>query len=115
MAQDRPDAANLLATVCAFLESLEPRLDGEARFHARVSVHLLEIVRRELEQGADADRAEREGLETLLGHSGELEALQRELAAAIRDGRVDAEDDSVVAHVRSAIEAKLRIVNPRRL
>ncbi len=113
MGQDRPDASNLLATVCAFLESLEPSLEGEARFHTRVSVHLLEIVRRELEQGAEADRVEREGLETLLGHPGELEALQRELAAAIREGRLD--DDAVFAHVRAAIEAKLRIVNPRRL
>lgn len=115
MAQDRPSAPNALDTVRLFLESLMPSLEGEARFHTRVSIHLLEIVVRELEQGSALDGEERRALEALLGRRGELDALNRELARGIRDGSVDASDDEVFAHVLRSVEAKLRIVNPRRL
>ncbi len=113
MPQDRPDAANALDTVRAFLESLMPGLEGEARFHTRVSIHLLEIVSRELELAPASERRELQALESLLGHGGELRELNRELAAAIRSG--DATSDEVFAHVLQQVVEKLRIVNPRRL
>ena len=113
MAQDRPDAQNALDTVRAFLETLLPTLEGEARFHTRVSIHLLEIVSRELELGREFDRREREALVALLGREGGLDELNRELATRIRSG--DLEGEEVFSHVLERIEEKLRIVNPRRL
>lgn len=115
MAQDRPSASNVLDTVRAFLEGLMPTLEGEPRFHARVSIHLLEIVSREIQHGSLLDLEEQRALEALLGRHGELPALNRELAQGIRDGSLAASHDEVFAHVLRCIEAKLRIVNPRRL
>ena len=115
MSQDRPSATNLLDTVSDFLETLLPDLDDEARFNTRVSLHLLGIVRRELEHAADFDGRERESAEALLGRSGELDDLNRELARKIRDGSLDARDPALVGHVLRSIEDKVRIVNPKRL
>ncbi len=115
MSQDRPSATNLLETVSAFLETLLPALDDDARFKTRVSLHLLRIVRRELEHADTFDRAERERVAALLGHPGELDALNRELTGKIRDGSLDAGDASLVAHVLQSVEDKVRIVNPKRL
>ncbi len=115
MAQDRPSASNALETVRAFLETLLPTLEGEARFHTRVSIHLLGIVSRELQEGPALDRREQGALEALLGHGGELDTLNRELAERIRSGDLDLGDDEVFAHVLRSVEDKLRIVNPGRL
>ena len=115
MAQDRPSARNALDTVRAFLENLMPTLEDEARFHTRVSIHLLEIVSRELELGGGLDREEQRALEALLGHPGELSALNRELADGIRSGALDAGSEEIFAHVLRCVEDKLRIVSPRRL
>lgn len=114
MAQDRPNAINLLETVSAFLETLLPSLEGDERFKTRVSIHLLGIVGRELSLAEGFARRERDGVGALLRHSGELEALNRELAEKIRSGALDG-DAAVFAHVLQSIEDKVRIVNPNRL
>ena len=115
MAQDRPSADNLIDTVRAFLETLLPDLEGDARFRTRVSIHLLGIVARELRDAPGYDREEAERLGALLGGAGDLAALNERLSAAIRRGDFDARWDEVMDHVRKTVEDKVRIVRPERL
>ena len=113
MAQDRPDAENLLESVRDFLQELLPNLAAESRFRARVSIHLLEIVVRELHFGTALDTSEHERLRKLLGQDGDLDELNRILASSIRSGGLDGRRREVVEHVRQTVADKLRIVNPR--
>ena len=60
-------------------DELMPTLDGYHRFKTRVTVNVLNTVRRELEmRGAQAE-AERARLAAMLGHDGEVETLSAEL------------------------------------
>lgn len=115
MAQDRPTAVDLLETVRDFLQELLPLLEGDLLFRTRVSIHLLGIVARELRDGPALDAAEQERLRNLLGRDGELDELNRTLAADIRSGALDHRRREVFEHVRQTVVDKLRIVNPRYL
>ncbi|NNL85912.1 MAG: hypothetical protein HKP27_09680 [Myxococcales bacterium] len=115
MAQDRPSAENLLETVTAFLRDLMPKVKGAERFHTRVSIHLLEIVIRELRSGERYDAEEKARLEALLGREGSLSELNERLARAIREGEFDERREEAFAHVLRTVEDKLRIVNPAHL
>ena len=110
----------------AFLETLLPELDGEARFKTRVSIHLLGIVHREVTAGPTPATRERVAMRHLLdrlelhappdtGDADDLPALRSELARRIRSGDLDPHQGDVFATVLAGVEAKLRIVNPRRL
>lgn len=115
MAQDRPTAEDLLEAVRDFLQELLPRLEGDLLFRARVSMHLLGIVAREMREGPALDAAEQERLRNLLGRDGDLDELNRTLAARIRSGALDDQRREVFDHVRRTVADKLRIVNPRYL
>ena len=113
MTQDRPTAGDLVTAVREFLErDVMAATEGRVQFHARVAVNVLNIVARELELGDDLARAERERAAALLGHDGTPADLERELAAAIRSGALDAADDRVRSHVRETVREKLLIANP---
>ena len=113
MAQDRPDAAELLAAVRAFLEEeLLPTLDGRLRFHTLVSAKALGILEREVRDGPAQDAAEAERLRGLLGREGSLRDLETELARAIRQGDLDERGVEVIDHVRRSVRDKLTIANP---
>jgi hypothetical protein len=114
--QDRPTAAELVAAVREFLErDVMPAVDGRVAFHTRVAVNALGMVERELELGADLEREEHARAVALLGHDGATRDLERELAAAIRNGARPADDAALVEHVRATVRAKLRVANPRYL
>jgi hypothetical protein len=107
--QDRPTAPELLDAVAAFLEhDVAPALDARQRFHARVAVNVLGILRREWELGPAQEAAQRELLTGLLGRSGSM----RELAAAIRSGGLDDREPEVRAVLREITRQKLAIANP---
>jgi len=57
-------------------------------------------------------RAERERAAAVIGHDGSPDELERELAAGIRSGALDARIDAVRAHVRATVREKLLIANP---
>ena len=125
--QDRPDAAELLNAVRAFLEEqVVPALEGTRQFHARVAANVLAIVGRELALGEDALRAEWWRLGTLLGTSAEppegvsllAAAVRRrneELAVRIRAGDADAGPwrADVLGHLRATSAERLEIANPK--
>lgn len=114
--QDRPTAEELLQAVSEFLERDVMPIEGRVGFHGRVARNVIDIVRRELEQGRDADRRERAGLESLLGElDDDLRSANTELARRIRSGDFDDRRHELLAHLRQTAVDKLRVANPREL
>jgi hypothetical protein len=117
--QDLPTAAELVDAVREFLErDVHPQASGATRFHSRVAMNVLAIVKRELDLGPAADAAERARLQRLLpdvGADASLRDLNAALAARIRDRSFGTERDAVVAHLRATVRDKLAIANPRHL
>jgi aminoglycoside phosphotransferase (APT) family kinase protein len=108
--QGRPAATDLVAAVADFLRAeLMPATDGRLNFLARVAANALDGVGRELTLGPELQRR----------HDARLAALgqsdQAGLAAAIRTGRIDADDPKLLATVRAAVTDRLIVANPRYL
>jgi Domain of unknown function (DUF6285) len=111
--QDRPTAAELLATVTDFLEQeLMPTLDGPAAYRTRVAVNLLKILEREQRLGAAALARECKLLRDLLGvgYVSDPFELNRRLAAAIDAGEVSHEQAWPI--LMEIARAKLAITRP---
>ncbi len=113
--QDRPTAPNILNTISLFLRDLMERTEGKDKFHLRVSIHLLNIIEREIEISSGQDQDEQVELAKLLGTEGSLKELNTLLAQKIRDGSIDYQDEKVFELLLEILEAKLRIVNPEYL
>ena len=114
MPESIPKAAVLLEAAVKYLETeLMPTLEGYHRFQTRVTVNVLNTLRRELElRGAQAD-AERSRLVAMLGHDGDVETLSVELAERIRAGAISIDDPALRAHVRQSLADALAINNPK--
>jgi hypothetical protein len=107
---DRPDAAELVAAVREFLErDVLPAAEGRVQFHTRVAVNALNMVERELLEGA-VMAAEHQARLGALGYDDD-----RELSTAIRQGELDGRWDEVMTAVYEAVVEKLRIANPGHL
>jgi Domain of unknown function (DUF6285) len=114
MPGSRPPAIDLIDVVRDFLErEILPELGADRRFHCRVAINVLAIVRRELDQGPAADASERAELTALLGREGPVDELRRILAQQIRDGQIDASRPDLIAHLRRTVRDALAINNPK--
>ncbi len=104
---DVPTAAELIVAVREFLETdVLAATEGRVRFHTRVAVNVLAMVEREASLGpAQAD-----------AHLARLDALgyasERELAAAIRRGDLDARWAEVKSSIWATVRDKLAVANP---
>jgi Domain of unknown function (DUF6285) len=113
--QDRPYVGEAIAAVVGHLRGeVLPTLTGQNAYSVRVAANLLAIVERELESGAELDRAELKRLHELLGE-GRLEELNERLARGLRDGTVDVGSAAVVEHLRLTARDRLQVANPRYL
>jgi hypothetical protein len=113
--RDRPDGAALLDFArAALLRDLAPLLPAERQHEAALIVRAIAIAAREAAAGDAPLRACQEALAELYGE-GDLDALLRRLAAAIRAGEYDA-PSARRAQVRRLLWAitvqKLRESNP---
>jgi Domain of unknown function (DUF6285) len=114
MPQSTPKASILLEAAVKYLETeLMPTLAGYHRFQTRVTVNVLNTVRRELDLRAAQAAAERSRLAALLGHDGDVESLSVELAEKIRAGGISIDDAALRAHVRQSLADALAINNPK--
>jgi hypothetical protein len=105
-----PDAAGLVEAVREFLErDVMAATEGRVQFHTRVAVNVLGMVEREIRLGEGQAFHHLDGL-VKLGVASEAE-----LAAAIRDGRLDDRLEEVRTFVRASVEAKLHVANPKYL
>ena len=101
-----PTAAELVESVVEFLErDVADELSGRPRFHLRVAVNALNIVRRQLELAGDNNRLCDAALASL-GVSSE-----RELADAIRSGAVE-DGYKLRGVLRTLVTARLQVNNP---
>ncbi len=128
--QDRPTRDELLAAIAGFLErDIMPAVDDTRRFHLRVALNALAVVRRELVHD-DADLvAAATSLAALLPppdatpaaalpdpaalrHS--VRAQTERLCERIRRGDADAGPfrAMVLAHIRADVRRKLVVTNP---
>jgi uncharacterized protein DUF6285 len=111
--QDRPDPIDLVRTVAQTLrEKLMPQLAGNFAFEARVAANALDLVARQLERAAATDGAELQRLESLLGQTGSLEDLNRDLCARIADGRLAADDPRLKDHLWATTLDKVAVDQP---
>ncbi len=101
-----PTAAELVESVVEFLErDVAGALSGRPRFHMRVAVNALNIVRRQLELSKDNARLYDAALASL-GVSSE-----RELAEAIRSGALE-DGYKLRGVLRTLVTARLQVNNP---
>jgi len=111
--REQPTAAELIDAVSEFLSrEIAPTLSGRLAFHARVAVNVLAIVKRELELGPAADRADAERLAALLGHEGDPAALTEELCRRIEAGEIAADDPALIEHLWATTLATLAVDQP---
>ncbi|QOF77871.1 DUF6285 domain-containing protein [Variovorax sp. 38R] len=113
--QDRPDIAELLEAVAAFLrEQVVPATEGPVAFHARVAANTLDIVRREVQLGPLAQASERARLHALLGPGAptDLAEANRLLCTRIGTGELDAATPGLIDHLRQTTRDKLAIDQP---
>src|SRR5262249_40534382 len=92
---------------------LMPTLAGYHRFQTRVTVNVLNLIRRELEMRATHESQERVRLTAILGHDGPLETLSEELCEFIRSDQIDVNDPPLRAHIRQSLADALAINNPK--
>lgn len=87
-------------------------LKGHTAFHARVAANALSIVARELEKSGPSGDAERNRLNSLLGHDGTLLELNRELCQRIREGAIDLQTNGLAEHLTLTTRDKVAIDQP---
>ncbi len=119
---DIPDAPNLLATARKLLlAELLPALPEDLRYAGLMVANAMAIAAREHDQDAEALRAEAAGLRELLATAspvdGDIAALRRALAAAIRAGAFDnpAQQAALIAHLARSSADRTAISNPKAL
>ena len=113
MPSNRPTRDELLEAVVEFLEKrLMPKLDKHTAFHTRVAANVLNIVRRELEQGPELDAEELARLKDLLGEDGTLDELNAELCTRIRKGDLDQRNPDLMEHLFLTTMGKLSVDQP---
>src|SRR3972149_1966389 len=127
----RPTALELLQALRDLpdREILPGLADARLKYQTLIAINALRMLEREVPDEAGRLRAEFGALQELLGRSrtdppgdpallrGCVLEANRELCERIRQGLADAGPwrQRVLAHVRSAVEEKLRINNPARL
>jgi len=90
-----------------------PTLSGYYRFQTRVTVNVINIVRRELELGEAQRAGEYQRLMAILGHEGSFDALSDELCNWIRTNRISLNDPSLCEHLKQSLSDALAINNPK--
>ena len=108
-----PAATELLASVSSFLrDELLPSLRGAYAFNLRVSINAIELVRREIERGADTAARERSRLAGLLGGDSGLDAMRSALCRKIASGEFTLEQSSLREHLRATAMERMAIDQP---
>jgi hypothetical protein len=112
--RDHPIGRELLTAFAEFNRSqVMPALPaGPLGYYARVADNVLNIARRELELGPPADAAELESLQSLLGTTGDLQALNRELCKRIAESAIPFDEARLIRHLWRVTLDKLAIDQP---
>jgi aminoglycoside phosphotransferase (APT) family kinase protein len=107
-----PMPTELLSSVAAFLkEEVAEKLDSRDGFLARVAANSLGIAQREFQCGNKLAAQEQLRLQTLLGQSGELDALRWELVNRLR-ADLPLNTSGLEEHLRQSVAGQLAIDQP---
>ena len=111
--QDQPTPSEVIGAVAAFLKTVvAAETTGATSFQARVAANALEMMRRQLDLAPAADAAERQRLNELLGHDGDLLELNTELSRRIAAGEMDLATPGLSDHLWATTLAKLAVDQP---
>lgn len=103
----RPTAAELVEAVREYIEGdVREATQGRVSFHSRVAANVLATVQRELDLGPAMAAAQ----VARLGGLGV--GSEADLADAVRTGRFDPNEDTVVSVIAETVVDKLRVANP---
>jgi hypothetical protein len=109
-----PSVTTLLSAAVKYLEQeLMPTLSGYHRFQTRVTVNVLNIIRRELELRPVYEANELSRLRAMLNHDGTIETLNEELCQLIRNGGIDLNDPKLRSHLKQSLADTLAVNNPK--
>lgn len=109
-----PSTLQIIEAVRSFLEKdILTSAQGRQAFDTKVAINALMTVERELRDGPGLDSAERKRLVKLLGHEGELTALNEQLAKAISDGTISSDSAALKEHLYKTVMGKMQVDNPR--
>lgn len=109
---EHPRAEELVEAVARWIDSVRPNLAPRDAFLARVAANVLGVVRRELIQGPAAEAAAIERLSALLGHDGDLAALNHELCERLQSGEMDVSTPGLLAALKANITDQIAIDQP---
>jgi hypothetical protein len=109
---EHPRAEELVEAVARWIDSVRPNLPPRDAFLARVAANALSVVRRELIQGPAAEAAAIARLSALLGHEGDLSALNAELCERLRTGEMDVATPGLLAALKANITDQIAIDQP---
>ena len=93
-------------------DELLPSLDGAQAFNLRVGINAIDLVRRELEQGAAAAARERSRLAALLGGDSGLDAMRSALCRKIASGALTLDQPALREHLRATAMDRMAIDQP---
>jgi hypothetical protein len=94
------------------LREVLPVLEGAAAYQLRVAIKAIDIAERERSLRTTAEAAEQGRLCQLLKRNDAVDILNRALCEALREGRMDPEDEQLQRHLRATVMDKLAIDNP---
>ena len=111
--QDEPTPVELTKAVADFLRNdIAPLVSGHQAFKLRVGINALDLVVRQLTQAEASDAAEEARLRALLGSTGSLLELNRELAEKLANGALDLSTPGVREHLWQTTLDKLAVDQP---
>ena len=93
-------------------DELLPSLSGALAFNLRVGINAIDLVRRELEQGAEAAARERSRLAALLRSDSGLDAMRSALCREIACGALTLEQPALREHLRATAMERMAIDQP---
>lgn len=114
MPLSNPSALQIIEAVRSFLEQdILTTAKGRQAFDTKVAINALMTVERELSDGPELDSNERKRLVKILGHEGDLSALNEQLSQAISDGSIDMGSNELIDHLYKTAMGKMQVDNPR--
>ena len=106
------ESVELLTAVRAFLrEEVLPEMEGFKGYNVRVAANALGIVARELEMGAGLAELD-DQIAAALGLDAQAGPISRQIALALRDGTLVA-DDGLLKYLRKRSLLAIAIDNPK--
>jgi hypothetical protein len=108
-----PSADELLESVSHFLrDGLLPSLTGAQAFNLRISINVIDLVRRELAMQNAAGEREHARLSSLLGGGASLGAMRQTLCEKIASGAMTLDQPALRKHLRETAIDRLAIDQP---